>query len=377
MTEREPSTSVSDRTYQHDRSLSHRPLRLTEPEPKDPDMSNTLYTPSAAMRAPRNWPRTLVIGAATLALAGSLVACSGSSGTASAASSTQAVAPITQGSSAAGAAAGGTIGGGAAVGGVRPAAYGTIAALSAGTMQVQNTTSQTTVTYTASTTFTQTSKTTLSAVKVGSCVTAAAAFVRTSTTGQAPTGAAQTPATRAAVTALTAATVVITDPLSGKCTGGFGGLAGSRPTGVAAPGSAAPQAGSGAAPTRAAGIGSRAGRLNFGERASGQVTSVSGSTIVVEETNRQTSATTKVTVTVTPTTVYNQTTAAKPAALKVGLCAVAIGAADSTGAVAAKSIALSPGTANGCTSGFGGGGFGGRNRAGSQGGANRTPTTNG
>ena len=82
-------------------------------------------------------------------------------------------------------------------------------------------------------------------------------------------------------------------------------------------------------------------------------------------------------MTVTPTTVYTQTAAAKSSALKVGLCAVAVGTADSTGAVAAKSIALSPATANGCTSGFGGGGFGGGNRTGRGGANGGTPTTNG
>jgi hypothetical protein len=45
----------------------------------------------------------------------------------------------------------------------------------------------------------------------------------------------------------------------------------------------------------------------------------------------------------------------------VGKCATAVGTADSTGAVTARSITLSTAGANGCTTGFGrfGGGAGG------------------
>jgi hypothetical protein len=339
-------------------------------------MTNT-STRTSAPRPPRTWSRSLVLGVAALALAGTLVACSSSSGSASPAPSTQAAAPN---GAAGGATGGGTSGGGGgAAGGIRPAAYGSIAALSAGTMQVQSTTAQTTVRYTSSTTFTETLKKTLGDVKVGSCVTAAA----TPATATAPAaGAAQTtPTSRPAVTALTAATVLISLPVAGVCNAGFGGgfsgVTGTRPGGqVGANGGGAGGGGAangGAVPSGAPGVGGTGtGRGNFagiGERASGKVTSVSGSTIVVQQTNRTTKATSEVTVTVDSSTAYTETAAARSTALKIGLCAVAVGSADSTGAVAAKSIALSPASATGCTSGFGAGGFSGRTGRGSNGAA--------
>ncbi|MET3806112.1 hypothetical protein ABIB25_003121 [Nakamurella sp. UYEF19] len=354
-------------------------------------MTNTRIILSAP-RAPRTWPRSLILGAAALAIAGTLVACSSSSSTATPAPAGQVVAPNgTAGATTGGAAGTGT--GAGVAGGVRPEAYGSIAALAAGTLQVQNTTAQTTVKYTSATTFTETVKKAIRDVKVGSCVTAAAAVTQPTGTGSAPaSGAAQAPTSRAAVTELTAATVLISQPVAGVCEagagGGFGGGAGTRPTGAAVPNGGAANGGAanGAVPSGASGAGGAgasgsgtAGRGNFGsfgERTSGTVTSISGSTIVVQETNRTTRATTKVTVTVNGKTAYTETAAAKSTALEVGLCAVAIGTADTTGAVAAKSIALSPAGATGCTSGFGAGGLG--NRTGRQGGTNSGPvTTNG
>jgi hypothetical protein len=76
-----------------------------------------------------------------------------------------------------------------------------------------------------------------------------------------------------------------------------------------------------------------------------------------------------VTVTTTRATTYQQTAKATKAALKVGQCATAIGSTDDTGAVTARSIAVSP-PMNGACGGFGGfGGFGGRFRGPGSGGS--------
>src|SRR4051794_33468776 len=123
-------------------------------------MTISFYSRTSTVRQSRNWSKALVIGGASLLLAGSLVACNGSSGAASAVSSTQPVASITEGSGTGGsgsgsnpAGAGTAAGDGAAgVAGIRPAAFGTIAALSSGSMQVQTRTAQTMVNYTPSTT---------------------------------------------------------------------------------------------------------------------------------------------------------------------------------------------------------------------------------
>jgi len=95
----------------------------------------------------------------------------------------------------------------------------------------------------------------------------------------------------------------------------------------------------------------------FGDRASGTVESVSGDTIVVSATDSQNQQTTQRTVSVTSATTFTKTAAATTDALKVGQCAVVQGAADSKGAVAATSIAVSspPAGSATCTTGFGGG----------------------
>ena len=79
------------------------------------------------------------------------------------------------------------------------------------------------------------------------------------------------------------------------------------------------------------------------------------------------------------TATITQTVKASSAAAVVGKCATAIGTADSTGAIAARSIAISNPTASGCTrtgrGGFGGG-FGGGGNGGGAGGTG-SGTTNG
>jgi hypothetical protein len=217
----------------------------------------------------------------------------------------------------------------------RPGTSGTISAVNPTNIFVQNTQaqSQTTVNFTASTTFSQSVTTTAAALKVGDCVTATAA-----TPTARPSARPSATASRAPVTALTATNVMIT-ATSGSCTraGGFGG---GNP-------SARPSFRPSARPSGAA----RGG--GFGGAAFGTVGSVSNGSFVVNSTRG--SSTTKVTVTTSASTVYREDETATKANLKVGLCATAIGTTDETGAVTARTIALSTPTSSGCTTGFGGG----------------------
>lgn len=275
-----------------------------------------------------NRPTVLTL-AAGIPVAVLLLAGCGGGGT----SGTAAAAP----SPAASPSAGSTAGRGG-FGGRGPAAAGEIAAVTGKTLQVQDTNSQTAVTWTAATKFTKTVSATLAA---GDCVTVLG--------------------TPGSGSALTATSVRVVATSGSNCTfdrngagatprprpsGGFGGRRGGGPSGGARPSGA---------PTR-----------DFAT-VFGKVTAVSGSTVTVSGTLRTagqfgaTPSASAVTVTLGKASV-DRTVAGTGADAKVGLCAVATGKADSTGAVTATTIALSPKGANGCTGGFGrfpGGGFGG------------------
>jgi hypothetical protein len=224
----------------------------------------------------------------------------------------------------------------------RPGTSGTISAVNPSSIFVQNTQSQSqaTVNFTGTTMFSQTVTANAAALKVGDCVTATAA-----STNATPSASPSAGASRAPVTALTATSVDITST-TGNCTrttgGGFGasgGPGGARPSGGFRPSGGARPSG--------------APRGGFGQAAFGKVASVGDGTFVVDSTRNN--ATSKVTVTTTSATTYREMEAATKANLKVGLCATAIGATDDTGAVTARTIALSPATSTGCTFGFGGG----------------------
>lgn len=225
----------------------------------------------------------------------------------------------------------------------RPGTTGSISAVNPSSIYVQNPQAgQVTVDFTAATTFSQTVPATAAALKVGACVTATSA-----STGSGSSGTSGTPTP---VTSLTATSVTIT-AATGSCTrgpGNFGGLGGARPSGAPRPDGARPSG----SPRRG----------NFGRAAFGTVASVGNGSFVVTSTRG--AATTKVTVTTTSATTYRQLEAATKAALKVNLCATAFGATDDTGAVTARSIALSTAGANGCSAGFGGGRFGAAGRTG-------------
>lgn len=230
-----------------------------------------------------------------------------------------------------------------------PGAFGTVAAVSGTSMEVQNqTVGQVTVNWTGTTKFSNEVSAALADVTTGECV---------SVTGPAST----TQGT------LTASNVIITQPATGGgCTfgngrGGFGGGNGGN-------GSTRP---SGAPRTRPSGAGN--GNGANGSRAFGAVGAVNGNTFTVHSTRPNNSANntpTDTTVTVTGTTTYTKTVSATSSAVAVGMCVVALGQTDDTGAVTANSITISKPGPNGCNLGFGGrgrGAGGARNGSGSGG----------
>ena len=144
-------------------------------------MSHVMSSVPPSVSRPTNrgrWARSIAVAGLTVSLAAGAVACGGSS-VAGATWLPKRVpvrltsAPGTnQGTARRGARGGrnGTNG----FGGIRPAAFGTIAAASPGMFEVQSTTSQTTVNYSATTAISQTKTVDISAVTVGSCVLATA-----------------------------------------------------------------------------------------------------------------------------------------------------------------------------------------------------------
>ncbi|MEP7054984.1 MAG: DUF5666 domain-containing protein [Actinomycetota bacterium] len=236
--------------------------------------------------------------------------------------------------------------------GQRPGVSGVIAAIDKTTLQVQDGTStQTAVSYTSKTLFTQSVPATLADVKVGSCVavtSADAGSAGTSTSPNAPVAAGR---------------VTISTPVSGVCTGGFGGGPGGGqgfPGGFARR-SGAPGAGGTGGPAQGGGVrpsGTPGGGAFRG--ANGLVTSVDASGFVVQNTPRAggggtspsagSSAAPAVStnVTVSAATVLSKPKPATAAALKVGECVTAQGTTDSTGAVTATFIAIRAADAAGC-----------------------------
>jgi hypothetical protein len=234
-----------------------------------------------------------------------------------------------------------------------PAASGLIAAVSGSTLQVQNAqVGQVAVLWTAATKFTQQVTLSLGSIKAGDCVTAAA-------TAGSPTAAS-----------FTATAVTVSQAVNGRCFGGFGGGT------VPSPGSsfqARPR------PSGTRSFARPSGAARTGAFATGSVVSVSGSTIVVASRSfgpgadaspgaspgASAGTTTNKTVTLTSATKITTVRSATAAAATVGRCVTAQGKTDSTGAVAATSIAVTDPVNGQCTSGFGGfGGFGAGGRRG-------------
>ena len=283
---------------------------------------------------------------AGISLAVLLVACgsgSSKSSTASAPTTTTTAA----GAAGAGAAGAGATGTGATGVGALPGASGSVAAVDGTSMEVQNPISgQTTVDWTGTTRFTRVATVTASALTPGACVTVV---------GQTTNGV------------FTARTVSITPAATGgSCTGpgAFANRAGGFRAGLGPSGSS-PSGSLPASGARRAFAGANA------EFAAGQVASVQGPTLVVHGSRLNgfrfrssstsgpptTTAASDISVTLTPTTVYSETSPATPSALAVGDCVVANGSADSTGAIAARTVRItSTGGQNCPTAGFGPGG---------------------
>jgi hypothetical protein len=214
---------------------------------------------------------------------------------------------------------------------------GLIAAASDGLLQVQSSDEQTAVGYTADTTISSQVDGTSSDVAVGDCVTAI------------------TPTDADAATS-----IIVTDPVDGECTGGFGGgPGGGFPDGELPEGvptdlpSDFPTDGTmpSGAPTDFPGGGGQ-----FGGFTSGPVTAISGATLTVEAMGADDS-TTATEVTVGDDTVFTVTVAADAAALVVGLCVIAQGEADDSGGFEATNLVVSEPGEEGCNAGFGGGQF--------------------
>lgn len=239
-----------------------------------------------------------------------------------------------------------------------PGTVGKIAEVDGRTLQVQGTSGQTAVTYTGSTIITAQVSTSLKDVTVGSCVTVT-----------------PTSSTTPDATTVTAASVRITAATKGSCLGGFAarraGGAGSAHGfgGAGLPAGGRPSGMPSFNPSdRPSGFGSQGRRFRI--PTSGKVTAVSADGFTVATTrytvgsgSSPSTTTSDVAVKVTSSTSYTTTRKADGSALKTGQCVTAIGSTSDTGAVQARSLAVSAPVSGSCTSSLGGfGGFGGFGR---------------
>jgi hypothetical protein len=204
-----------------------------------------------------------------------------------------------------------------------PGASGRVAAVDGSTAQVQGMDGQVAVTWTASTTFTKQVSAALSDVKVGDCVLVGS--------DDAASADSTTPATE-----VTAASVRITPKTNGSCGLGARGPGGSD---------SGPQL-NGTPPSGAPDGGTRPQIRGIGG-AVGEVTAVSATGFTVDSampSSDDPSSTEKTSVAVTVDGDTTYTTMADGAAsdVKVGICVQAGGTTDDTGAVTAKTVAVSP-----------------------------------
>lgn len=224
-----------------------------------------------------------------------------------------------------------------------PGTSGLIVALAGKIMQVRTTDGQTAVTYTAKTAITEQRKASAADAAPGMC-----AVVRSTGTGASPSPSGQP---------LTAASVVLSAATGGSCQSGFDGRrAGGAPSGRASDGPGTPPGGapSGGAggPSGGAPSGGPVGRRSGGFGATGKIAAVGASSLVVEETRPGSEQTSRVTVTLTADTGWTQEARAGASAVVKGRCVLALGKSDSTGAVTATSLRLSPAVKGACPTGF-------------------------
>lgn len=214
-----------------------------------------------------------------------------------------------------------------------PGGSGKVTDVSGSTAQVEGQQSQVAVSWTDATTFTKEVAADAAAVKVGTCVMASSA---------------QKSGDDSSSDSVAAVTVRVTPATDGSCTvQGTGGLPG-RGT----PPSGAPEGEQQGRPTDVPSNGGR-GAGGFGG-AIGEVTDVTDSGFVVasQRLGSEDSKTTSVTVTTSADTTYTTTEKASAADVKVGACVTSMGEADDTGAITAKTIAVSEPVGDEC--GFGG-----------------------
>jgi hypothetical protein len=228
--------------------------------------------------------------------------------------------------------------GGGFAGGAFPGAAGMVAAVTGTTAQVQSATRQTAVTWTSSTTFTDQVAAASTDLKAGDCVVARPAVP----SGTGPKGGSN--GTGGSATTVAAATIEMSAPVNGTCAAGLGGKRiGQRPGGAptAAPGNGKGNGnGSTRTPRRFGGFG-----------VVGTIASVSDGSLVVTE-SRGNSAHT-ITVTYGPSTTFTTLRAGAASDVVVGVCVLAQGKTDDTGALTATTIAVSPAVNGACTTGFG------------------------
>jgi hypothetical protein len=203
-------------------------------------------------------------------------------------------------------------------GGRLPGAAGKVAAVEGRTAQVQGMDGQVAVSWTDTTTFTKEVSARLSDIKVGDCV--AVGSTGTPSSGSAPSSA------------VTAATVRIIARTNGSCAPTMRGPGAQDGTG--------PQTYGG--PPPGSGDGGQRPQMRIGG-AVGEVKAVSATGFTVDSVvpGSDSAATTSVTVTVGARTTYTTTAKGAASDVRVGTCVAADGTADQTGAVTARTIAVS------------------------------------
>jgi hypothetical protein len=210
-----------------------------------------------------------------------------------------------------------------------PGGSGKVAAVSGSTAQVQGQGGQVAVKWTSKTSFTRQITVTAKDLKVGDCVVAMPASPSSEDTST-----------------IAAASVRISTPVNGSCTGGFRGPGGTQGDGQAGGQRTPPTDAPSGAPRRG----------GFG--AFGKVTAVNGTGFSVESARPGSDDTSSVAVTTSGDTKWTSSAKATSKDVKVGSCVASFGKADSTGAITAVSIALSQPVNGQCTATFGGFGRG-------------------
>lgn len=285
--------------------------------------------------------KPFLVGATAVSIAALIAGCGSNNAAAPSAVSTIPTAAV---------GGGGNGTGGNGTGGARtpPGAFGIVAAVSGAIVQVQNPqVGQVAVKWTPATVFSETEKAAPSELGVGSCV-----VIRGTTSGS--------------KSSIVARTIAISAASRGKCsaamTDGFGGFAGFA-------GRAGMRGNRGAPATPAtprADRSPRAGGFAGGDSVLGTVSAISGTGFTVHGVVRTftrgpsgappataTPAASVISVATDASTTYTTTAVVSSSAMTVGECVAAVGPADNTGAITAKSVSISQATNGSCFGGFG------------------------